>query len=288
MMVFCLLTLIIFFLTFVFFFFKQKTAYEMRISDLEFRRVLFRSLPRHRYRSIDFPGNAGHRARSPIPAVEPLQADSFALPTQPRPGCRRRLFRGQRFENRRSHREIPLVRTVPAARYGQPNRLSIRGQPVDRRFGGVNSMASYSSLTTLIEQAKNETETAYRHLQKVANDLHGAQHQLSELHSYRHDYALRLQDATQTGLSASNYHNFRRFIATLDEAILQQNGLVAQIEARLQGGRQQWHARKQRLNSYETLLERDLRKQRARESRNEQRACDEISSNLVRRAALPH
>src|SRR3546814_16776052 len=27
-----------------FFFFKQKTAYEMRISDLEFRRVLFRSL----------------------------------------------------------------------------------------------------------------------------------------------------------------------------------------------------------------------------------------------------
>src|SRR3546814_9591514 len=29
---------------FFFFFFKQKTAYEMRISDLEFRRVLFRSL----------------------------------------------------------------------------------------------------------------------------------------------------------------------------------------------------------------------------------------------------
>src|SRR3546814_8915449 len=28
----------------MFFFFKQKTAYEMRISDLEFRRVLFRSL----------------------------------------------------------------------------------------------------------------------------------------------------------------------------------------------------------------------------------------------------
>src|SRR3546814_2280339 len=27
----------------LFFFFKQKTAYEMRISDLEFRRVLFRS-----------------------------------------------------------------------------------------------------------------------------------------------------------------------------------------------------------------------------------------------------
>src|SRR3546814_2876078 len=28
-----------------FFFFKQKTAYEMRISDWEFRRVLFRSAP---------------------------------------------------------------------------------------------------------------------------------------------------------------------------------------------------------------------------------------------------
>src|SRR3546814_1128292 len=29
---------------FCFFFFKQKTSYEMRISDLEFRRVLFRSV----------------------------------------------------------------------------------------------------------------------------------------------------------------------------------------------------------------------------------------------------
>lgn len=149
-------------------------------------------------------------------------------------------------------------------------------------------MASHSSLNTLIDQAKNETEAAYRQLQKLTSDLRGARHQLSELHSYRHDYALRLQDATQTGLSASNYHNFRRFIATLDQAILQQNGVVAQIEARLQGGRQQWYARKQRLNSYETLLERDLRKQRIRENRNEQLACDEISSNLVRRAAIPH
>src|SRR3546814_8660504 len=38
-----------------FFFFKQKTAYEMRISDWRFRRVLFRSLPRVR----DFRGISG-------------------------------------------------------------------------------------------------------------------------------------------------------------------------------------------------------------------------------------
>src|SRR3546814_14324919 len=35
---------------FMLFLFKQKTAYELRISDLEFRRVLFRSCLRHRGR----------------------------------------------------------------------------------------------------------------------------------------------------------------------------------------------------------------------------------------------
>ena len=149
-------------------------------------------------------------------------------------------------------------------------------------------MSNPASLSILIDQANNETDTAFRLLQKLSEELRGARSQLSQLYSYRHDYAQRLQKETQAGVSASNYQNFRRFIATLDQAILQQNTVVARIEEKLQRGRQQWQGQKRRLNSYETLLERNLRDQRIRASRTEQRASDEISGNLLRRAAQSH
>jgi flagellar FliJ protein len=144
-------------------------------------------------------------------------------------------------------------------------------------------MASHASLETLIGLAKNQMEAAYRQIQQLMNDRRDAERQLQALQSYRHDYALRLQSASEGGLSASNYHNFRRFIATLDDAITQQNKVMAQIESRLLGGRQEWNAQKRRLNSYETLLERDARAQKYRENRDEQRSSDEIAMNLARR-----
>lgn len=143
-------------------------------------------------------------------------------------------------------------------------------------------MTEHASLGTLIDMAAKQVETAYRQLQQLMSERQDAERQLQALRTYRLDYTLRLQNASEGGLSASNYHNFRRFIATLDDAITQQNRVMTQIETRLRGGREQWHARKQRLNSYETLLERDARAQRYRENRNEQRSSDEIAMNLTR------
>lgn len=143
-------------------------------------------------------------------------------------------------------------------------------------------MARHASLKTLIDMAATQVETAYRQLQQLMSERMDAERQLQALQSYRIDYAQRLQSASEGGLSASNYLNFRRFIATLDEAITQQNKSMAQIDTRLRGGRRHWHEQKQRLNSYETLLERDARAQRYRESRDEQRSSDEIAMNLAR------
>lgn len=143
-------------------------------------------------------------------------------------------------------------------------------------------MARHASLGTLIDMAATQVEAAYRQLQQLMSERLDAERQLQALQSYRHDYARRLQSASESGLSASNYLNFRRFIATLDDAITQQNKAMVQIDTRLRGGRQHWREQKQRLNSYETLLERDARAQRYRENRDEQRSSDEIAMNLGR------
>ena len=149
-------------------------------------------------------------------------------------------------------------------------------------------MAKHSSLPVLIDLAKENADSTGRKLQLLMSERSNAENQLSTLQVYRLDYADRLQKATENGLSASNYHNFRQFIATLDEAISQQNRVVAQIDGRMENQRQQWYAEKRRLNSFEALQGRELRQQVQRDNRNEQLASDEISANIYRRARHSH
>lgn len=139
-----------------------------------------------------------------------------------------------------------------------------------------------STLSMLIDLARNDTDEAAQQLAQMAQAVQAAQQQLDALHSYRKDYAERLQQASETGLTATNYHNFRQFIATLDDAITQQNKMLEQIDAKLHQAKNTWLAEKKRLSSFETLQTRQLRHEAAHESRREQRLNDEISNRSFR------
>lgn len=149
-------------------------------------------------------------------------------------------------------------------------------------------MQRETPLDTLINLAQEKVDEAGRALSELGEQRRNAQNQLSTLDTYRSDYTRRLQSTTEGGVSASNYHNFRHFIATLDEAISQQNTIIAQIDTRIEAGRRQWHDEKRRLSSYETLKARQVRQLQYREQRREQRASDEISAGLYRRTRQSH
>lgn len=149
-------------------------------------------------------------------------------------------------------------------------------------------MVTDTPLDVLIGLTHDKLDVAGRNLAELGNERRLAQGQLSTLDDYRSDYTRRLQSTTESGVTASNYHNFRQFIATLDDAISQQNRIIAQIDMRLEAGRKLWHDEKRRLNSYETLKERQLRLLQVREQRREQRASDEAAANLYRRSRQPH
>jgi len=149
-------------------------------------------------------------------------------------------------------------------------------------------MSKTPALNVLIEVTHEALDEAAKAMQKAAAERDRAREQLETLHSYRLDYAQRLLQSTESGVTASNYLNFRRFLATLDDAISQQNNIVAQSETRLEAGRQQWYAEKRRLNAYEALDTRQRQQHALREARREQRASDEIAANLFRRSHGKH
>ena len=149
-------------------------------------------------------------------------------------------------------------------------------------------MSKKPSMDLLINVTHDAVDEAAKTMQKAASERDQAQQQLDMLHSYRLDYAQRLLESAEGGVTASNYLNFRRFLTTLDEAISQQNNIVAQSETRLAAGRQQWQAEKQRLGAYEALQSRQRQQQLLQESRREQRLSDEIAASLFRRGHSKH
>jgi len=141
----------------------------------------------------------------------------------------------------------------------------------------------HEALRALIEVAGIRAQNAATQLQRLTGRLRDAMRQASILEEYRQDYAARLQQTMRAGLSMPNYHNFHRFIASLDEAISQQNRTVAQINANLEQSRIHWSHEKRRLLSYEAWSSRLARQQALHEARGEQRANDEIAANFFRR-----
>lgn len=149
-------------------------------------------------------------------------------------------------------------------------------------------MAKHNPMDTLIDLTKNQADEAARQLQNLTTSRNNAQEQLSTLHVYREDYVERFEKASAAGMSAANYHNFRQFIATLDEAISQQNKIVTQLDHKLEQGKQRWFEQKRQLTSYETLLSRQANQRQLQANRTEQKINDELSMNQFRRRHNTH
>lgn len=145
-------------------------------------------------------------------------------------------------------------------------------------------MRTRDSLDLLVDLGQDHLQQAGQQLHSLNNQKQAAAEQLEMLHSYRQDYAQRLLEAGRTGLTMSNYHNFVRFIATLDEAIQQQNKILQKLDDKVSASRENWNEKRIRVNAYETLIERRQQRALKEQSRQEQIQTDEISARLYAKA----
>jgi flagellar FliJ protein len=142
-------------------------------------------------------------------------------------------------------------------------------------------MPSQLPLDTLIGLAKDHTDEAARKLGQLHAARNDAERQLAMLQDYRQDYLHKLQRSMVVGMSAADCHNYQRFIATLDDAIGQQNATLQHAESQLAVGKQNWQEERRKLNSFDALAQRASHTAAIAESRREQRISDEYSARLV-------
>jgi flagellar FliJ protein len=144
-------------------------------------------------------------------------------------------------------------------------------------------MARRFTLQPLIEHAESQSDEAARRLHELKMRWQGAEEKLRQLEAYQGEYHNRLQQAGQRGLSATALREYQVFLGKLADAIQLQRYEIENRKLDWERGREEWMDCQRRLKAYETLRQRHLVKEAARDTRIEQKELDEHVGNRFAR-----
>ena len=121
------------------------------------------------------------------------------------------------------------------------------------------------------------TETT-RALGGVQQQIQQAVVQHEQLQNYEREYQQSLRQGMMgNGMSVADLVNHQSFILSLKQVVRQQEGHVNACEKAVDQVKQNWMQNKQRLNAFETLIDRRATAQALVESRHEQKLRDEFA-----------
>lgn len=115
-----------------------------------------------------------------------------------------------------------------------------------------------------------------------------AEQKYQGLADYRTDYIVQSQQQGAAGLESRQYSQFIRFIAKLDQALVQQAQEIQQAQSVVQQRREKWLAMQKKRKAIEYLLDRQMLEQAEKAARQEQLLLDEVATQqFLRRQLLP-
>lgn len=112
-------------------------------------------------------------------------------------------------------------------------------------------------------------------LGKTLRERQGAQQRLNELQNYLAEYLERYAQASQSGLGGAQIQEYQAFIAKLEQAIAEQEKVLAGAQQVCDRSKHQWRGEYTRSKAMETVLERMQADERRERERREQAASDE-------------
>lgn len=133
-------------------------------------------------------------------------------------------------------------------------------------------------MTLLRDMAQEQLTETTRALGGVQQQLQQAVVQHEQLQHYEQEYQQSLrQGMMDSGMSLADLVNHQSFILSLKQVVKQQEGHVNACEKAVDDVKQNWMQKKQRLNAFETLIERRATAQALIQSRHEQKLMDEFA-----------
>ncbi|MBK6980947.1 MAG: flagellar export protein FliJ [Betaproteobacteria bacterium] len=130
-------------------------------------------------------------------------------------------------------------------------------------------------LDILLDAARRQCDGEARRLAEDLAQARASEERLELLERYRHDYEMRLREKSSLGLTAEAWRNYRIFMGQLDVAMQAQRADIAGRKQASQARRDAWSAARQRVRTFERLVERRVEEARVAGDRRDQNASDE-------------
>ncbi|EPF0313249.1 flagellar export protein FliJ [Enterobacter cancerogenus] len=133
-------------------------------------------------------------------------------------------------------------------------------------------------MTLLRDMAEETLTETTRALGGVQQQLQQAVTQHEQLQHYEQEYQQSLRQGMMgNGMSVADLVNHQSFILSLKQVVKQQQGHVDACEKAVDKVKQNWVQNKQRLNAFETLIDRRATAQALVQRRHEQKLMDEFA-----------
>jgi flagellar FliJ protein len=123
-----------------------------------------------------------------------------------------------------------------------------------------------------------------RDMGAAQRSLSAAEQRLQELQQYHLDYLNGFQRNAKAGANALALRDFQQFLGRLEEAVRQQEQIVAQARQSVAGSTAQWQSAARRVKAVDSVVGKWQGEERRREGRLEQKEMDERAQRQAPRS----
>ena len=144
-------------------------------------------------------------------------------------------------------------------------------------------MAQHGALATLKDLAEKEVDDAAVLLGEMRRGCQQAEEQLTMLIDYQHEYSKNKNRDMGQGITSNRWINYQQFIQTLEKAIEQHRQQLNQWTQKVDQALNSWRDKKQRLQAWQTLQDRQTSAALLAENRLDQKKMDEFAQRAAMR-----
>ena len=144
-------------------------------------------------------------------------------------------------------------------------------------------MAEHGALATLKDLAEKEVDDAALLLGEMRRGFQQAEEQLTMLLDYQNEYRSNLNSDMSQGIASNRWINYQQFIQTLEKAVEQHRQQLTQWTQKVDMALNSWREKKQRLQAWQTLQDRQNAAALLAENRLDQKKMDEFAQRAAMR-----
>lgn len=143
-------------------------------------------------------------------------------------------------------------------------------------------MTRSKRMQPVLRIAEMREQDAAKELGNAQRMLQEQEDRLTELRAYQAEYARNFQVQGSAGISAARFQEFHRFMASLNQAIEQQQVVVQNAARACAQKKQLWQQAYGKSKSLDKVVERYCEQEQYEQGQREQKAADEMAQHGAR------